>query len=244
MFDLAVALVAALAGGIAAIAGFGIGSLLTPLLALHLGTKLAVALVAVPHFIGTAVRFASLWRHLDRRVFVRFGILSAAGGLTGALLQSRAAGPALTVAFGALLLLAGGSTIAGLAERVRFSGAVAWVAGALSGLFGGLAGNQGGIRSAALLGFDIRKDAFVATATAIGLVVDLARLPVYVATQGDRMVQEAVLAALATAGVVAGTIWGVRLLRHVPEKAFRPAVGTLVAALGAYMLARGLTGHA
>jgi hypothetical protein len=39
----------ALAGGIAAVSGFGIGSLLTPVLALQIGTKLAVAAVAVPH---------------------------------------------------------------------------------------------------------------------------------------------------------------------------------------------------
>ena len=44
--------------------------------------------------------------------------------------------------------------------------------------------------------------------------------------------------------MVAGTVWGVRLLRRVPEEAFRPAVGTLVAVLGAYMLVRGLMGHA
>jgi uncharacterized membrane protein YfcA len=60
--------VAALAGGIAAIAGFGVGSLLTPLLALRLGTKLAVAVVSVPHFIGSAARFAGLWRRELKRV--------------------------------------------------------------------------------------------------------------------------------------------------------------------------------
>lgn len=35
--------------------------------------------------------------------------------------------------------------------------------------------NQGGIRTAALLGFDVPKEEFVATATAIGLFVDGAR---------------------------------------------------------------------
>ena len=40
-------------------------------------------------------------------------------------------------------------------------GWVAWLAGALSGLLGGLVGNQGGIRSAALLGFNLSKANFV-----------------------------------------------------------------------------------
>ena len=86
MFALVIGLAAALAGGIAGVAGFGIGSLLTPLLALRFGTKLAVAIVSVPHFIGTAVRFATLWRHVDKRVLLRFGVLSAAEPLLLAIL--------------------------------------------------------------------------------------------------------------------------------------------------------------
>jgi uncharacterized membrane protein YfcA len=63
-----VAVIAVVAGAIAAVAGFGIGSLLTPLLALQTGTKLAVAAIAVPHLAGTALRFWRLRRHVDRRV--------------------------------------------------------------------------------------------------------------------------------------------------------------------------------
>jgi hypothetical protein len=50
--------------------------------------------------------------------------------------------------------------------------------GAVSGVLGSLVGNQGGIRSLAMLGFDVPRRAFVATATAVGLIVDGARLPV------------------------------------------------------------------
>ena len=46
-FLIVVALVAALAGGIASIAGFGIGSLLTPLVASQYGMKTAVGAVAI-----------------------------------------------------------------------------------------------------------------------------------------------------------------------------------------------------
>jgi len=60
MVTLWVLLVGTAAGAVAAISGFGIGSLLTPLLAVHYGEKLAVAIVSVPHLIGTVARFVGL----------------------------------------------------------------------------------------------------------------------------------------------------------------------------------------
>ena len=62
---------------IASVAGFGIGSLLTPLFGTRVGVKLAVALVSIPHFAATVLRAWRLRRHIDRRVLVQFGIASA-----------------------------------------------------------------------------------------------------------------------------------------------------------------------
>src|SRR5690349_10733237 len=87
LFHIAVLSAALLAAAIASIAGFGIGSILTPLLAVRLGTKLAVAAVSFPHIAGTLLRFWFIRKHVDRRVLVTFGITSATGGLAGALLH-------------------------------------------------------------------------------------------------------------------------------------------------------------
>ena len=239
MMELAALVAAVVAGGIAAVSGFGIGSLLTPLLAVRYGTKLAVAMVSVPHLVGTTARFLGLRQQVDRRVFVHFGILSAVGGLVGALLNARAGGPALTIVFGCLLVFAAVSGLTGVVDRMRFSRPVAWVAGALSGFFGGLVGNQGGIRSAALLGFAIRKEALVATATAIALIVDGARMPVYVAVEGRGMLGAWPLLAVTITGVLLGTFWGVRVLRRIEERTFRKLLYSLILALGVYMLVHG-----
>src|SRR4029077_1614079 len=77
-----------------------------------------------------------------------------------------------------------------------------------------LVGNQGGIRSAALMGFDLSKEAFVATATAVALVVDGERLPVYVWTEGRSLTPLWPEIAAAIAGVLIGTVVGVRVLRR------------------------------
>ena len=226
------------AGAVASVAGFGIGSLLTPLLALGAGTKTAVAAVSIPHLIGTLLRFWRLRASVDRLVLWRFGLMSAAGGLAGALLNARAASPALTVVFGSLLVFAGAAQLTGQAQRWRFHGSVAWIAGALSGCFGGLVGNQGGIRSAAMLGFDLPKERFIATATAIALVVDAARMPVYIAVEGAQVLAILPLVLIATAGVVIGTLAGARLLTRVPERRFRQVVAAVILLLGVATLLR------
>ena len=234
-------LLAAIGGGIvASVAGFGIGSLVTPVLAWQMDAKLAVAVVSVPHVVGTAFRFWKLGGRVNRRVLTSFGIMSAAGGLAGALLQERTTTPALMVLFGGLLLFTSAAELTGFGRRMRFGGLLAWVAGALSGLLGGLVGNQGGIRSAALLGVDLPKHAFVTTATAVALMVDAARLPVYVWFMGDAMAGAFGWMVIATAGVIAGTLIGLRLLARIPERLFRRVVAIVLAVLGAAMLARGL----
>jgi uncharacterized membrane protein YfcA len=238
IFDAVVLLAGTLAGAVAAVSGFGIGSLLTPVLATHHGTKVAVAAVSIPHVIGTAARFVKLREHVDRGAFIRFGILSAVGGLLGALINARVNAPILSIVLGVLLVFAGLSGLFGLAERMHLGPRTAWVAGMVSGLFGGLVGNQGGIRSAALMGFDLPKEAFVATATAVALVVDGARLPVYIWTEGRSLIPLWPVIAAATVGVLVGTFAGVLVLRQIPERVFRPSVSVLITALGVYMLLR------
>jgi len=152
------------------------------------------------------------------------------------MLNAHANSPALTIVFGCLLVFAGASGLTGFVDRMHFGRRTAWVAGALSGFFGGLVGNQGGIRSAALLGFDIRKEELIATATAIALIVDGARMPVYLAVETKGILSAWPLLVTAILGVLVGTFWGVRFLKRIQERTFRKFVYSLVLSLGIYML--------
>jgi len=86
-----------------------------------------------------------------------------------------------------------------------------------------------------MLGFDVPKESFVATATAIGLFVDGARLPVYLFTQWRDIVEVWPLLVAATAGVVVGTALGARVLKRIPQTIFRRLIAVLLFALGIYM---------
>lgn len=232
------AAVSLFAGAIASATGFGIGSLLTPLLNLRSDMRLAVAAVSIPHLVATSLRLWLLRHDVDWRVLKSFGLMSAAGGLVGAILQRQATGRSLTIVFAVLLVFAGLAGVTGFSEHMRLGRTTGWVAGIISGALGGLVGNQGGIRSAALLGYELSPAAFVATATAAGLIVDAARVPVYVIAERGRLLQQMDLIGIATAGVVVGTIVGERGLKRLSPSLFRKLVGVLLLLLGLYMFSR------
>ena len=227
---------ATMAGAIAAVSGFGIGSLLTPLLMLSTSPAHAVAVVAVPHAVATTVRWFRLRQQVHGPTFRQFGLASALGGVCGAVLQGRLASPALTVILAALLILAGTTELAG--RRVPLPRTPPWrlAGGLVSGLFGGLVGNQGGIRAAALLGFELSPRQLVATATASALLVDAARVPVYLLTASDAMSSSLRPIALLSIGATIGTLVGVPVLGRIPTDTYRRLVGCLLFILGAALV--------
>ena len=235
-FDIILLLVAVISGAIASISGFGIGSLLTPLLALKVGTGIAVAGVSIAHFLGTALRFWMWKKYINKRVLLSFGITSAIGGLIGALFHNIFQNVILTIIFGCLLIFAGFSGLFGISGKWRFNGTVAWIAGAVSGMFGGLVGNQGGIRSAAMFGFDLKGKEFVATASGSARAVDLARMPVYFVVQWKDILSIWPLVVFATLGVLFGTEAGVWLLGKIPEKLFKRIVSGIILLIGIFVL--------
>lgn len=231
-FALLIFVAAFLAGATSSVAGFGIGTILTPLLGFGIGVRLAVAAASIPHFVGNAVRLWTLRHQVDKNVLKPFGLMSAAGALAGALLHAIASIPTLKFGMAALLIIAGGLGVAGYSDRVRMGRRGAWFAGALSGFLGGFVGNQGGIRAAAMLALDVRKEVFVASAVAIALVVDGARLPIYAFTIGRELLAAWPIVAVASGGVLAGTLLGKLLLGWIPEEVFRRIVSALLVALG------------
>jgi uncharacterized protein len=236
VFALVIFIAAVLSGATASVVGFGIGSLLTPLMAIEVGTALAVSLVTLPHALATSVRCWRLREHIDRAVLVRFGILSAAGAVAGALTYTRLGPTALTRVLGGLLILTSVAQLTGWTRRWRPRGVGVGLFGLLSGFFGGIAGNQGGLRSAALLAFDLTPLRFIATATATGVLVDAARTPIYLWHSGAGIFRYWPLISTAALGVLIGTVIGERLLLGLSPKRFGLLIGIAVGLLGVTLL--------
>lgn len=85
------------------------------------------------------------------------------------------------------------------------------------------------------------KESFVATATAIGLGVDAVRMPVYFWSEHEGILSNGTSISITTAGVVLGTLLGAKLLKRLPERAFRRTVSALIFLLGAFMLYHGIS---
>jgi len=204
---------------------------------LWMPTAHAVAVLAIPHALATIIRWLRLRSDVHLPTFWQFGIASAVGGLAGAVLQSRLGSSVLTMVLAFLLMLTG---VTELARRpVPLPRTPLWrlVGGIFSGVFGGLVGNQGGIRAAALLGFQLRPREIVATATASALLVDAARLPIYFLAAGPVIADSTQIWIIASMGVTVGTLIGVPILGRIPDSVYRRLVGGLLLLLGLSLFA-------
>jgi uncharacterized membrane protein YfcA len=241
--------------------GFGLGTLLLPVLAIFFPIDLAVAATAVVHLANNVYKAFLVGRHADRGVVARFGVPAVVAAFAGAGLLVILAGIAPLVEYTiggracevtALKLVVAflivGFAMFDLVPRLRafaLDRRYLPLGGALSGFFGGLSGHQGALRSAFLtkLGFDART--FIATGVLIAVLVDVARLLVYGAhfardlTGDDHQPRLWGLVAAATGAAFTGSFVGARLLHKVTVDALRTVIGILLVLLGA-ALATGL----
>jgi uncharacterized membrane protein YfcA len=175
--------------------GFGLGTILTPVMMIFLPTELAIALTGVVHFFNNIFKLFLVGRHAVKSVLISFGIPAVIAAFFGAwvLIHIPDATPLyayklygrhfeiypvkFTISV-ILIFFAVFDLIPALA-RMQFERKHLPVGGALSGFFGGLSGNQGALRSAFLIKAGLSKQAFIGTAVVVSAFVDFTRISVY-----------------------------------------------------------------
>jgi len=247
---------ALVAAGLTFFSGFGLGTLLLPALSFFFPVEQAVGMTAVVHLANGLFKLVLVGRHIDRGVLLRFGLPAIAAAFAGATLLVRLAdvpplagydllGRTATVTpvkltIGLLLAVFAGIDLVPAFGRLAFPPAMMPVGGVLSGFFGGLSGMQGALRAAFLSRAGLSKEAYVATAAAIGCLVDFTRLGRYAPAVAEEWgsLDLGLLAAVIGAAF-AGSSLGSRFLRKVTIEGIRRLVAAmlLVVAVG---LAAGL----
>lgn len=251
-----VGLVALMAAALTLFSGFGLGTILMPVLALFFPIPLAVAATAVVHLANNIFKAYLVGRGADWSVVVRFAVPAALMAMVGAAMLELFAStePLLSyslmdagfevslvgLVIGAVIICFSLLDILPRFEKLAFDRRYLVPGGMLSGFFGGLSGNQGALRSAFLLKLGLDRDAFIATGTMSAIVVDIARLLIYglafYAVQFEQVSSEMggmVLAAIACAFL--GSFIGSRLMKKVTLRTVQLLVGGMLITLGAAM---------
>ncbi|MEY4477834.1 MAG: TSUP family transporter [Schleiferiaceae bacterium] len=217
--------------------GFGLGTLLTPLLLLWAPVEVAIGLTALVHLANNLFKVAILPVRPPRAVLLRFGLPAVVSAWLGSWLLNRiGAADIMPPILGVVLMLLAMLELIPAVRRWQFSSKALPVGGILSGFLGGLTGNQGALRSAFLVRSGLSKEALVASTVAISLGVDLTRISVY-AQQWSNLNWADYGVVLATAGIPAlvGSILGRQYLPKIRLERMEQAVSVGLFAVGLYL---------
>lgn len=212
------------------VAGFGSSTILLPVALLFFDFKTALVLVAFMHLFGNLGRITFFRKDLAWRVFIYFGVIGIAGTMLGALLVSRIDQSLLKALLGTFLIAYAVFTLLKPAFKMNPTKINMLSGGVMSGFLAGLIGTGGAVRSAFLTSYNLPKAQYIGTVAIIAIVVDGARIPLYLK---DGLLVDSyywmlpVLLALAFAGAYVGK----RLVSKIPQGVFSKVIlGCLILA--------------
>lgn len=245
--------VAFVASGLTLFSGFGLGTLLMPIVALFFSIELAIAMTAIVHLANNLFKIGLLGRKADIAVLLKFGIPAVVAALVGAELlaqlgelspayEYKAFGQDIQIAWlklviGLLILLFVGLELFPPFASIRFGRQWLALGGMISGFFGGLSGHQGALRSMFLLKANLDQAGFVATGVVLAVMVDVSRLMIYgldISSQVDAVDWPLVIAACFAA--FAGAYFGSKALKKVTIRSVQILVSILLTLVAAGLI--------
>jgi uncharacterized protein len=249
---LIVCTVALFASGLTLFSGFGLGTILMPVLAVFFPVPVAVGATAVVHLANNLFKIFLVGRSANKKILIRFGVPAVIAALLGAfLLNFVSAFPVIAsyqlgghlheitlvkMAIGLIIVIFSCLELIPSFQKIAIDQKYMPIGGLLSGFFGGLSGNQGALRSMFLIKAGISKEEFIGTNVALAVIVDLGRLFVYgvsfytIHFKVLSGIGSLVLAATISAFI--GAYLGKELLKKVTLRAIQVLIGVMLVLLG------------
>ncbi len=233
--------------------GFGLGTILMPIIAIFFPLPVAIALTAVVHLFHNLLKTGLLWKEVNWRIVVRFGGPAIVAAILGAWLLQKLSflGSLTTYEFfgrreeiSLLHLLIGGllilfATLEAFPQKAIKMKSLFW-GGAMSGFFGGLSGNQGAFRSLFLVNARLQTKTFIGTNAVIAVAVDIIRLIIYGFSFGFLLKSVSVsLWTVSVGGSLAGVCLGMIFLKKITITFIQKTIIFLLYLLG-ILLAMGI----
>jgi len=245
METIIIAIAALVASGLTLFSGFGLGTLLMPIIALFFPVDVAIGITAMVHFANNIFKLGLLGLHADKSVIIRFGIPAVFAAFIGAFflgwlssldpvfeysllgktLQVMPIKLIIGIIIISFVVLELSSAFSSITLDKRFLP----IGGCISGFFGGLSGNQGAFRSMFLLKAGLSKEQFIATGIVLAVMVDSSRMLIYGwdAISSQKTV-DWFLVFVATISAFSGAFIGSRLIKKLTIHAIQIMVSSLL----------------
>ncbi|MEA1935864.1 MAG: sulfite exporter TauE/SafE family protein [Thermodesulfobacteriota bacterium] len=230
-FILIIAFAAAM---ISTITGFGSATILTPFVAMVIDIKAAIVLVAFFHFANNLSKFTLMRKSINLRLFLVYGVPSVISALVGAWIFGSVDVSVIAILFSIFLVTFSIYSFFRPNLRIPEKDSVLAIGGLISGLTSGLIGVGGAIRSMFLISTFLKKEAYVATAAAIAIMVDVSRISMYV-YRGAFQVSHAMWIIPLVIVAFMGVFTGRRFLHRLNEEVVRKAVLVALLLVGGMM---------
>ena len=211
-------------------AGFGLATMLTPVVLLWLPPHEAIAVVAIIHGAHNAWKLKVLRSSINNYAVKRYGWALILGAIIGSLLQSKIPSNPLLLVVGIALIILPLLSVTEKWTKLRLGETEDRIGGFGSGFFGGLTGHQGALRALFLQKRLPDKMAYAATASILALVVDLTRIPIYIYFEGRGIMDEYILIIALVFASIMGVQLGKKWLLSWKESWIR--TGILIAIVG------------
>jgi uncharacterized membrane protein YfcA len=227
-----ISFVALIASLLTFFSGFGLGTILTPFLALFFPVEVAIALTGIVHLLNNFFKIILVGKHINWKIGLKFSLTAVVGAYVGAklltyfhkdivlctysILDTSFSITLLKLMVSILILFFSLFEIIPFFRKIEFSENKSYVGGLIIGFFGGVSGNQGALRSAFLIRYKLPKEVFIATGVLIACFIDVTRLSVYFKNSSTIHIQEnlpLLIAAVLSAFV--GAYFGSKLLKKV-----------------------------
>lgn len=258
-----IAITVIFAAGLTFFSGFGLGTIMLPVFSLFFDLPVAVGATAVVHLANNLFKFVLVSKYIHLPTLLRFGIpaliMASIGGYILTLFEDMSVLTSYTISdnrfeitiihvvIGGLMIFFAWFDLDPRFDNLNVKPKHIPFGGALSGFFGGISGHQGAFRAAFLSKAGLTKEQFIGTSNAVSLIVDIARLTIYMyvasAISGEENKFRLAFSeghTLLIVGVVfafLGTYLGKQLVQKTTITGIQRTVGILLFMMGALMIA-------
>ncbi|MCS7027469.1 MAG: sulfite exporter TauE/SafE family protein [Bacteroidia bacterium] len=250
-----IAVAAFLASTLTFFSGFGLNTLLMPVLALFFPLQIAIGLTAVVHILNNTFKLGIIGKFSQWRIVLNFGVPALVTSFVGAYVLVYASGIKplfrysltgqtfeitwIKLITGFLILIFTYLESLPFLRNMTVSPKWMTIGGLLSGFFGGLSGHQGALRSVFLVRLTLEKQAYIATGTAIAFMIDIARLFVYSNNMlsYDLLKKYLLILAIAVLSALLGVIVGNTFLKKITYRLIQQIVTIFLSIVGLALIA-------